>query len=70
MIFEQECWVKSLSFMKVIPPDGETEYFAIRARVLQGDPLAPFLFAVIVILDFVICKTYNGREELGFLHNR
>ena len=31
---------------RVITPDGETEFFSILARVLQGDTLAPYLFAI------------------------
>ena len=49
----------------VITPDGETDYFEVKAGVLQGDTLAPYLFAI--TLDYVMRKTYNGREEdLGF----
>ena len=50
---------------KVISPDGETDFFEIKAGVLQGDTLAPYLFAI--VLDFVLRKTFTGREtELGF----
>ena len=50
---------------KVISPDGETNFFEILAGVLQGDTLAPYLF--IIVLDYVLRKTYGGREEaLGF----
>jgi len=32
---------------------------------LQGDTLAPSLFAI--VLDYVMCQTYSGREnEIGF----
>ncbi len=49
----------------IITPDGETEFFQIIAGVLQGDTLAPYLFAI--VLDYVMRKTYQGREEeLGF----
>ena len=49
----------------VITPDGETEIFDIIAGVLQGDTLAPYLFAI--VLDYVLRKTIDGREEeLGF----
>ena len=35
------------------------------AGVLQGDTLAPYLFAI--VLDFVLRQTYKDREkELGF----
>ena len=50
---------------KVISPDGETDIFEIKAGVLQGDTLAPYLFAI--VLDYVLRKTFAGREkELGF----
>ena len=50
---------------KVITPDGETDFFQIKAGVLQGDTLAPYLFAI--VLDHVLRKTFLGREsELGF----
>ena len=54
---------------KVISPDGETEMFEIKAGVLQGDTLAPYLFAI--VLDYVMRKTFAGREnELGFTLHR
>ena len=55
---------------KVISPDGETDYFNILAGVLQGDTLAPYLFAIVV--DYVMRKATSGREEeFGFtLHHR
>merc|ERR1711867_237609 len=55
---------------RCISPDGETEFFEIRAGVLQGDTLEPYLFAI--ILDYVMRKTFDGKEEeLGFpLHRR
>ena len=50
---------------KVITPDGETDFFEIKAGVLQGDTLAPYLFAI--VLDYVLRNTFAGREkELGF----
>ena len=50
---------------RVITPDGETELFEIKAGVLQGDTLAPYLFAI--VLDHVLRKTFTGKEEeLGF----
>ena len=49
----------------VISPDGDTEYFDIKAGVLQGDTLAPYLFTI--VLDFVLRQTYEHKEEeLGF----
>ena len=50
---------------KVISPDGETKFFEIKAGVLQGDTLAPYLFAI--VLDYVMRQTFYGREkDLGF----
>ncbi len=49
----------------VLSPDGETEQFEIKAGVLQGDTLAPFLFALVV--DYAMRQAIDGREaELGF----
>ena len=55
---------------KVISPDGETELFEILAGVLQGDTLAPYLFAIVI--DYCMRKAVEGHEErLGFtLHRR
>ena len=55
---------------KVVTPDGDSEEFDIRAGVMQGDTLAPFLF--IIVLDYALRKAINGREQdLGFtLHPR
>ena len=39
---------------RVITPDGEAEFFSIRAAVLQWDTLAPYLFAI--ILDYAMGK--------------
>ena len=50
---------------KVITPDGETDFFQIKAGVLQGDTLAPYLFAI--VLDHVLRNTFAGKEkDLGF----
>ena len=50
---------------RIISPDGETEEFEIVAGVLQGDTLAPYLFAI--VLDYAMRKAINGfEEELGF----
>ena len=50
---------------RVITPDGETKYFEIKAGVLQGDTLAPYLF--VIVLDYIMRKTYDGKEEqMGF----
>ena len=53
----------------MITPDGETDFFEIKAGVLQGDTLAPYLFAI--VLDYVLRKTFTGKEEeLGFTLQR
>ena len=46
--------------VKVRSPDGDTEYFDIVARVLQGETLAPYLF--IICLDYVLRIRENGFE--------
>ena len=54
---------------RVVTPDGETEFFEILAGVLQGDTLAPFLFAI--VLDYAMRQALQGREEeLGFKLDR
>ena len=47
-----------------ILPDGDTEYFNIVARVLQGDTLAPYLF--IICLDYVLRTSIDKNRENGF----
>ena len=50
---------------RAVTPDGDTELFDIIAGVLQGDTLAPYLFAI--VLDYVMRQAIDGREEeLGF----
>ena len=50
---------------KVIIPDGETETFNILACVLQGDTLAPYLFAIVI--HYVMRTALLGRKDkLGF----
>ena len=36
----------------ILTPDGEISYFSIKAGILQGDTLAPFLF--IIVVDYVL----------------
>ena len=50
--------------VKVRSPDGDTEYFDILARVLQGDTLAPYLF--IICLDYVLRTSIDKIRENGF----
>ena len=50
--------------VKVRSPDGDTEYFDIVARVLQGDTLAPYLF--IICLEYVLRTSIDKIRENGF----
>ena len=45
---------------RVLTPDGKTNLFEIRAGVLHGDTLAPYLF--VIVLDYVMRQTYQNRE--------
>ena len=57
--------LKALWCSKVVTPDGETDSINILIGVLQGDTLAPYLFAI--VLDFALRKAIDGNEEnLGF----
>ena len=49
--------------MKVLSPDGDTEYFDILA-VLQGDTLSPHLF--IICLDYLLRTSIDKIRENGF----
>lgn len=50
---------------KVCSLDGNTMYFELKAWVLQGETLAPFLF--VIALDYALRLAISGRqEELGF----
>ena len=54
---------------RVMRPDGETDFFEIQAGILQGDALAPYIFAI--VLDYAIRRGIDGREEkLGFKIDR
>ena len=45
--------------------DGETDYFEILAGGLQGDTLAPYLFAIVI--DYITRKAVESKAtELGF----
>ena len=50
--------------VKVRSPDGDTDYFDIVARVLQGDTLAAYLF--IICLDYVLRKSIDKIKENNF----
>ena len=51
---------------RVITPDGNTVFFEILAGVLQGDTLAPYLFAI--VLDYAMRQALDGKEEELGLH--
>ena len=46
----------------VITPEGETDPFSINTGVLQGDPLAPFLF--IVCLDYALRLSIQKSDRI------
>ena len=50
---------------RVLTPDGNTEYFDILAGVLQGDTLAPFLFAI--VLDYTLRQAIIRKREQTWL---
>ena len=47
----------------VLTPDGETSSFDIKAGILQGDTLAPFLF--IMVVDYVLRMSLDTLKEKG-----
>ena len=47
------------TYAKVLTPEGETNAFKIDTGVLQGDPLAPFLF--IIVLDYALRTSISSR---------
>ena len=52
----------------VITPDGETDAFNINTGVLQGDPLAPFLF--IICLDYALRTSITETDGLTLRRRR
>ena len=54
--------------VKVRSPDGDTDYFDIVARVLQGDMLAPYLF--IICLDYILRTSINNIRETALSWQR
>ena len=38
---------------KVVSPDGDTGVFEISAGVLQGNTLAPYLFAIVLVMPCI-----------------
>ena len=54
---------------KVLSPDGETDIFEVLAGVLQGDTLAPYIFAIMI--DYAMRQaTGNDALELEFKLDR
>ena len=54
---------------KVLSPDGEIDIFEILAGILQGDTLAPYIFAIMI--DYAMRKaTGNDALELEFKLDR
>ena len=49
----------------VLSPDGETKPFDIKAGILQGDTLAPFLF--IIVVDYILRSSLDTQSDKGFL---
>ena len=49
----------------VLSPDGETKPFDIKAGILQGDTLAPFLF--IMVVDYILRMSLDTQKEKGLL---
>ena len=53
----------------ILTPDGETPSFPIKAGILQGDTLAPFLF--IMVVDYVLRMSVDKINDKGLqLHPR
>ena len=48
----------------ILSSDGETESFSIKAGILQGDTLAPFLF--IILVDYVLRMSVDTIKNKGF----
>ena len=55
--------IYEITKVKVHSPDGDTNYYDIRAGVLQGDTLAPYLF----IICLTTClESLDLMKENGF----
>ena len=52
----------------VLTPEGETTNFNINTGILQGDPLAPYLF--IIVLDYALRTAIDDREGLTLTSRR
>ena len=56
---------------EVLAPDGETELFEILAGVLQGDTLAPYLFAMPIVINYCMRQAIDDdAERLGLTLKR
>ena len=49
----------------VLSPDGETKPFDIKAGILQGDTLAPFLFIMVVDNILRVSLDTQKRERIA-----
>ena len=47
----------------IYTPDGETQQIDIKAGILQGDTLAPFLF--ILVVDYILRVSVDQNTESG-----
>ena len=48
----------------ILTPNGGTSSFPIKAGILQGDTLAPFLF--IIVVDYVLRMSVDQINDMGF----
>ena len=53
---------------QVLSPDGDTKFFEVLARVLQGDTLAPYFF--ISALDYAMGQALGNESNLRFTLDR
>ena len=53
------------TWAKILSPDADTEFFDTLAGVLQGDALAPYLFAIVI--NYTMRQAIGDQElDLGF----
>ena len=52
----------------VLTDEGESDLFEILTGILQGDPLAPYLF--IIVLDFALRKSISQEDGITLLRQR
>ena len=52
----------------LLTPEAETTIYNINTGVLQGDPLAPYLF--IIVLDYALRTAIDDREGLTLTRRR